>query len=87
MAGTSCSKCGSTEVLPEIPVLSSIDKVTGAEIPAFVLTYDKPDAWVFKGPVIHRFLARICGACGFAEFYVEDPKGLLDIIKRTAEGD
>jgi predicted nucleic-acid-binding Zn-ribbon protein len=31
-----------------------------------------------------RFLARVCGSCGFAEFYVEDPKGLAEATRRAA---
>ena len=62
----SCSKCGSTEVLANIPVVTSKGFAVSA------LDYN------------HRFLARICGSCGFAEFYVEDPKGFVAVAKRTA---
>jgi hypothetical protein len=47
------------------------------------LAYNKPDAWIFKGPNPHRFLARVCGVCGFAEFYVENPKRLAATINQV----
>jgi predicted nucleic-acid-binding Zn-ribbon protein len=78
---TPCSKCGSTEVLTDIPVVSIIPAVA----PVCAVAYKTPDAMLFKGPVTHRFLARVCGSCGFAEFYVEDPKGFVAIAKRAAE--
>ena len=31
----------------------------------------------------HRFLARVCGSCGFAEFYLEDPKGFVAVTRRA----
>ena len=79
-----CPKCGSSEILTEVPVVASVDNLSAAPVSA--LAYNKPDAWVFKGPVPHRFLARICGVCGFAEFYVENPKGLLATIKQSDVG-
>ena len=77
----SCSKCGSNEVLTDIPVVSSVDNLSPFVVSA--LAFNKPDARVYKGPVTHRFLARVCGSCGFAEFYVEDPKGFMAVVKRA----
>lgn len=65
----SCSKCGSTEVLADIPVVTS----KGSAVCA--IDYK------------HRFLARVCGSCGFAEFYVEAPEGLVAVAKRAAVDD
>jgi predicted nucleic-acid-binding Zn-ribbon protein len=76
-----CPKCGSDEILLDVPVVSSSDQFSA--VPVSALVYNKPDAWIFKGPSPHRFVARICGGCGFAEFYVEDPKGLAATIKRN----
>jgi predicted nucleic-acid-binding Zn-ribbon protein len=78
-----CSKCGSSDVLPNVPVVSSSDNISS--VPVSALAYNKPDAWVFKGPVTHRFVARICGACGFAEFYVEDSKALFEAVNKVAD--
>ncbi len=77
----SCSKCGSTDVLNDIPV--GVPDLTAV----CALAFNKPAARVFKGPVAHRFLARVCGSCGFAEFYVEDPQGFMAVAKRAADVD
>jgi predicted nucleic-acid-binding Zn-ribbon protein len=78
----SCSKCGSNEVLTDIPVVACVDNSFSAFVVS-ALAFNKPDARVFKGPVTHRFLARVCGSCGFAEFYVEDPKSFMAVVKRA----
>ena len=78
-----CMKCGSNEIISDVPVVSSVDNLSA--IPVSALTYNKPNAQIFKSPVTHRFVARICGACGFAEFYVENPKGLVAIIKQVVD--
>ena len=85
MMDMTCPKCGSNEILPDVPVVSSVDHVSA--VPVSALAYNKPDARVFKGPVPHRFVARICGGCGFAEFYVENPQGLAAIINQVVADD
>ena len=79
-----CSKCGSSEILPDVPVVTSDDGL--AFVPVSALAYNKPDARIFKQPVQHHFLARICGDCGFAEFYVERPRSLLATIRQSDAG-
>jgi predicted nucleic-acid-binding Zn-ribbon protein len=70
-----CPKCGSSQQVPDVPVVASVDRFTSTPVSALV--YANPDAQLLKGLRAHRILARICGNCGFAELYVEDPKGLL----------
>lgn len=77
-----CPKCGAAAVLPDVPVVSNIDHLSA--VPVAALTYLRPEARIFKGPTPHRFLARVCGACGFSEFYVEDPKGLMATARRAS---
>ncbi|MFO0958851.1 MAG: hypothetical protein U0800_15705 [Isosphaeraceae bacterium] len=81
---TTCPKCGSDQILPDVPIVTNVDTVSAA--PVLALAYRKPGALVFKNPAAHRFLARICAACGFAEFYVEDPKGLAKVIREAGTG-
>jgi predicted nucleic-acid-binding Zn-ribbon protein len=82
MNATKCSKCGSQAVLPDVPVVTSVDNLSS--VPVVAVAYSQPDAWLFKGPVTHRFLARVCGDCGFAEFYVENPQALAAAIQQGA---
>lgn len=80
-----CPKCGSTDMLCDVPVVSNVDNLSAVFVSA--LAYNKPDARVFKGPVTHRFLSRVCGTCGHAEFYIEDPQGFAATVKRVAAGE
>lgn len=68
-------------MLADVPVVASVDNLSA--VPVSVLAYNKPDAWIFKGPNPHRVLARVCGVCGFAEFYVENPKRLAATINKV----
>jgi predicted nucleic-acid-binding Zn-ribbon protein len=77
--GMTCAKCGSSEILPDVPIVSNVDNFSA--VPVSGLAYRKPDARVFRGPVPHRLLARVCGACGFTELYIEDPKGFAAIFQ------
>lgn len=67
-----CAKCGSTKVVPRARV---IDRGDGSmDIGNVRLgVARKPEAWLFKGEEREDVYARLCGACGFAELYVEDP--------------
>ena len=72
-----CPKCESTDVIPDVRVL---DRVEAADYSASSLTaviYDKPEALFFKGQHRSTFRAYVCGACGFTEFYVNEPQELL----------
>ena len=77
-----CPKCGSAEVLRDVPVVANVDHLSS--VPVSALAYKNPEARLFKVPLPHRFLARVCGACGFSEFYVEDPEALLATVKPAA---
>jgi predicted nucleic-acid-binding Zn-ribbon protein len=81
--GMTCAKCGSTEILPDIPVVSGVDRL--AEYPISALAYLKPEARWSKGAALHPLLARVCGTCGFAELYVKAPQGLAAIVKRGVD--
>lgn len=69
-------------MLQDVPVVSSVD-LTSA-VPVCALTFSKPKARIFKGRTAHPFLARICGSCGAAEFYVQDPQALMAAAREAA---
>jgi predicted nucleic-acid-binding Zn-ribbon protein len=75
MQEDNCSKCGSAEVIPDVFVLDRGDQNTQTDLAIAVRT--NPDAWLFKGDVRSNLKARVCGSCGFTEFYATDPKALL----------
>jgi predicted nucleic-acid-binding Zn-ribbon protein len=82
MRDSACPKCGSTEIIPDVRIIDHGHSNTELDLSATV--YSRPEAWIFRGPVTHRFRAHVCGSCGYTEFYVEDPKGLLAAAKQAA---
>jgi len=76
-----CPKCGSAEVVPDVPVVSRVTPLSALQLSA--LAYRNPTALLFKKPVAHPLSGRVCGACGFIEFYVSDPQGLATVIRRA----
>jgi predicted nucleic-acid-binding Zn-ribbon protein len=77
-----CPKCQSTEFIPDVRVIDHADLNAPMDLGATI--YREPDAWVFKMPILHRFHAQVCGACGYTEFYVENPQRLLELAKKAA---
>ena len=82
MSNYTCPKCQSTEVIPDVRVIDHAHMNQPMDLCATV--YTNPGAWVFTGPVSHRFQARVCGQCGYSEFYVDHPQGLLALAKKAA---
>lgn len=72
--------CGSKKVIPEVRVQDQGDNSDG-NLKARVDEY--PHALLFKGTVCGTIKARICGECGYAEFYVDNPKEMYETYLRT----
>jgi predicted nucleic-acid-binding Zn-ribbon protein len=69
-----CPKCHSTDILTNVHAIDRGGK--GAEYDLRVATYTNPDAWVFKGQQDSTLSAWVCAACGFLEFYADNPQAL-----------
>ncbi len=82
MEESTCAKCGSTELIKDVRIVDHGHGNVALDLGATV--YREPESWFFKNPVLHRFNARVCGACGYTEFYVENPGRLLEIAERVA---
>jgi predicted nucleic-acid-binding Zn-ribbon protein len=78
-----CPKCGPAESIPHVKILDHAHMNTELDLSVQFLKH--PDAWAFKGPVKHRLHVQVCGACGYTEFYVEDPQGLLAAARSVAD--
>lgn len=65
---------------------ASCSKCGAAQVLAEIPVVTNKGTAVCAANYSHRFLARVCGSCGFAEFYVEDPKGLAEAARRAAAG-
>jgi predicted nucleic-acid-binding Zn-ribbon protein len=68
-----CPKCGGTEIIADAKV---IDRRDGPEGELTVATYRKPKALIFKDKQKSTVSAWICSACGYIEFYADDPAGI-----------
>jgi predicted nucleic-acid-binding Zn-ribbon protein len=68
-----CPKCGGTEIIADAKV---IDRNESGEGELSVATFRKPDALIFKEKQASTVSAWICSACGYIEFYADDPAGI-----------
>ena len=46
-----------------------------------VVSYEDPNALVFKGAKRTALYARVCGECGYAELYVENPREVYELYR------
>ena len=81
MTNTNCPKCGSSVVIPNVRIIDHGDNNQSLDLSATV--YSNPKAWVLKGAITQRFRARVCGDCGYTEFYVENPQTLLAAARQV----
>ncbi|MDZ4659605.1 MAG: hypothetical protein SH868_18695 [Bythopirellula sp.] len=80
MNETACMKCGSTEIIPDVRIIDH----GPALLDLSATVYTNPEAYIFKGAISHRLQARVCGLCGYTEFYVSNPQALLTAAKGVA---
>ena len=69
-----CEKCGSNKIIPKAKVIDRGDY--NAEGDLAISVDEKPDAFVFKQRIRSGVTAKVCGDCGFMEFYADDPQAL-----------
>ena len=74
-----CPKCSSNEIITKLQLQGSGKVFPWVEI----LEPEPPKLPFFWSPKCERshFLAYICGACGYTEFYAENYQGLNEINK------
>ena len=69
-----CSRCGSDDVMPRVRVVERAEDGMRHDLQAEVVR--RPNALFFKRPHRADLTARVCGACGFVELYVDAPGAL-----------
>ncbi len=69
-----CGRCGSDRVIPNVDLLTAHGEYGPGELEASV--DEDPVALLFRRRVASALKAVICGACGHAEVYVEEPDAL-----------
>lgn len=71
----SCPKCGSAEIVRDV-------EVRRPKGPIFLAKEADPTAFVLKEPQESGLRGWVCGACGYVEFYADDPGVLLNAQKQ-----
>lgn len=74
-----CPKCQSGKVISGARIIDQM----GHTIKLGVSVYEKPDALIFKGAHSEALRARICGACGNVEIYVDHPEELYSVYQES----
>ena len=69
-----CPRCGSEEVMPRVRVAERGDDNMRYDLQVEIQR--RPNAMFFKRPQRADLTARVCGACGYAELYVDAPGAL-----------
>ena len=71
----SCSKCGSSKIIPRVEILDQSEGKTG-RITCMVV--GNPNALIFRDRMYGEIRADICGDCGHVELRVEDALKLYE---------
>lgn len=69
-----CPRCSSDEVMPRVRVVERGEDGYRHDLQVEVLR--RPSAVFFKRPERINLTARVCGACGYTELYVDAPGAL-----------
>ena len=80
-----CPKCNSGKIVPNARVMDRGHLNTDAG-ELSVIVYERPDALVFKGSHSAELSARVCGDCGYTEFFAEEPQELYDVYLEYRPG-
>ena len=70
-----CPKCGSLEVIPRVDIYDPSNLGAGV---IHVRVDSVPRAIQSRGTVLSALKAAVCGSCGHAEMYVEEPAELYE---------
>lgn len=80
--GNVCAKCGSAKVIPRARVRDMGHYNMPGDLA--IMLHENPDAMLFKETFYSALTARVCGQCGYAELYAEQPGELY--AAHTNEG-
>ncbi len=76
-----CPKCNSTVLIDGVRILDRREKFAQDDLT--VAVYKDPDAFLFKGEVKSELTARVCGNCGYVEFFATNPAELLAAVAES----
>jgi hypothetical protein len=75
MAEFGCGKCESRRVIPKAKIVSCADR---PDLGLTAVVARKPQAALFRGEVQTKLSARVCGECGYTEFFADEAGALFD---------
>ena len=78
-----CTRCGSTKIIPEVPVMDHIGDFGVRARQAAVNVAGKPSALVFTDSASGELFLDICGACGHADLFVSDAETLWEKYEKS----
>jgi len=79
--GNVCLKYGSAKIVPRAPVRDMGHYNLPGQLT--VMLHENPDAAIFKETFLCGLTARVCGECGYAELYAEQPRELYGAFERS----
>lgn len=85
MPENKCAKCSSVNLIPNVRInsvnpLDTTDDATG-QLQAIV--EEDPEAWILKRRKRGSLYARICGDCGFTEFFTNNYRELFAAYRKN----
>jgi hypothetical protein len=83
-ASVRCPECGSTEVIPDVPVSTLVNTCYGGT-QLMVTVAENPEAMLFKHKHLGVLLARVCGQCGLDRLFAHNPQELLAAYRKQAD--
>jgi hypothetical protein len=81
---SACIRCKSEKIVPRVrvkgggPYGPELGDITAA-------IYENPDAMLFKYSHQGSLYAQICGECGHAELFLENPQEFYDVYKNKLQ--
>lgn len=82
-----CRQCGSTRVIPKVPLLDHYGDMGGFSKEAQVKVAGAPEAWFFKEEAFGTVYARICGDCGYTELHTSNSRELYEAYQKATGTD
>ncbi len=83
VAPRTCARCGSRDVIPNVRIIDRSGRSGGLRRDLQVEVYEDPNALIFWGTHAGTLSAWICGRCGFADLYVDNPGELLAAYRES----
>ena len=78
-----CLSCGSTRIVPDLPLLDHFGEWGSFSSQAQVQVHGVPQSWLFRDTVAGKLVADICGDCGHAQVRVANARELYEKYQQS----